>query len=107
MNIKRIVVISLIIVLSGIVIYYYYKDYSLGSRHEREELLTAVVFDLSENKGIKQEDIEEIYIIRSYAGVYPFFYQARVNLKGDRDIWYDWIDKDKTGVKTISHEDAK
>jgi len=101
MNMKRIAIISLIVILLGIVIYYYYKDYRLGSREEREEILTATLFDLSENREMKQGEIEEIFIIRSYAGIYPFFYQVRVQLKNGQNIKYRWTDKEKTAVESL------
>lgn len=107
MTLKRIIVFSVITVLSVIVIYFLYQNYSLGSRDEREEILTAVTFDLSENRGIKQEEIEEIYVIRSYAGVYPFYYQVTVDLKNDVRIWYQWADKEKTKVKSLSDTEVK
>lgn len=93
---------GIILILGFLTAKSYYEDYSLGDRNEREELLTAVVFDLAENEKILEENIKSIDVVRHSDGVYPFYYEVIIDLKDDTRITYSWVNEKKTKVMISS-----
>lgn len=89
-----------LLIFLGFTVYFYYQNYTLGNREDREELLIAVMFDLFEVESITEEDIEEIKIFRTDAGVYPFYYNVSVKLKNGEELSYEWANKEKSSLKT-------
>lgn len=75
-----------------------YENYKLGDRNEREELLTAVIFDVIKNQNISEEDIEDIHVAKHYDGVYPFNYEVMIDLKNKKRIIYQWENDEKNKV---------
>lgn len=87
----------------GTLIYFNYQNYKFGSREEREELLIAVMFDVIENRSIEEEQLKDVRVFRSQAGVYPFFYHVEVDLiNGDR-ILYTWSNKEKNKLNITDY----
>lgn len=101
---KKLIYILSITFLLVIVFYFLYQNYSLGSRDEREEILTAVIFNLTENQEVSEEEIDKIYVLRSYAGVYPYYYSVAVEFKNGKRIKYGWADKEKSHVEITTPE---
>lgn len=79
-----------------------YENYRLGDRNEREELLTAVIFDVTKNKNISEEDIKDIHVAKHYDGVYPFNYEVMLDLKNKKRITYQWENNKKNKVMITS-----
>lgn len=94
-----VVFLSLLISL-GTTIYFYYQNYTLGDREDREELLIAVMIDLFEVESISKGDIEEIKVFRTDAGIYPFYYNISVSLKNGEELSYEWANKEKSSLRT-------
>ncbi len=87
----------------GTLIYFNYQNYKFGSREDREELLVAVMFDIIENRSISEEEVKEIEVFRSQAGVYPFFYNVQVTLNNGDRILYAWSNKEKSNLNITDY----
>lgn len=86
------------LIFGCITIYHFYDRYRIGDIKEREILLEAVMWEITKNNSISQEEVDEIKVLRSDAGVYPYFYGVVINMKNGEQISYTWSDKSKTGV---------
>lgn len=99
MIVKRFVMPLIILILLGFILYFNYQNYKLGSREEREDLLVAVMFDLTNNRAVTtKEDIKKIEFFRSHAGVYPYFYTFVVTLENGKEFTYSWANKEKESL---------
>lgn len=87
----------------GTLIYFNYQNYKYGSRENREELLVAVMFDVIENRSITEEEVKDIEVFRSQAGVYPFFYNVQVTLNNGDRMLYRWSDKEKSNLSITDY----
>ncbi|HEX6594772.1 MAG TPA: hypothetical protein VF095_09310 [Bacillota bacterium] len=74
----------------------------MGEREEREELLAAVIFDITEKQVVPKKDIKEIYVIKHSDGVYPFNYEVVLELKNGTRTVYQWENENKTKVMISS-----
>ena len=101
---KKWFIVILVFIFLGVGIYIGYQNYKLGSREDREELLTEVVFDLVEKRSMTKEDVKEIQIFRMDAGVYPFFYNVLVTLKDGKELSYTWGNKEKSKLNVSVYE---
>lgn len=99
-KVLSLIMFSFLLIFLGFTVYFYYQNYTLGNREDREELLIAVMFDLFEVESITEKDIEEIKIFRTDAGVYPFYYNVSVKLKNGEELSYEWANKEKSSLKT-------
>lgn len=77
---KWLINVFALIIFLGVIIYFNYQNYRLGEREDREELLVAVMFDITEIESISKEDVKEIKVFRQDAGVYPFYFNTLVRL---------------------------
>ncbi|WP_217587496.1 hypothetical protein [Lentibacillus saliphilus] len=77
----------------------YFNRLSKQEVEDREELLEAVMWKITEEDTIPKEDIEEIIVLKAKAGVYPLNFDVAINMKNGEQILYSWTDKNKTDVK--------
>lgn len=89
----------LTVVLLAFSIYKIWEDQKMGNVQEREELLSTVMWEVATNSEILKEDIDNIKVLKSHAGVYPFNYDVAINLKDGTQLLYGWADKEKSNVK--------
>lgn len=94
--------IGIILILCFLTAKSFYENYSLGNRDEREELLVAVMFDLTKNDDILKEDIKLIDVVKHSDGLCPFNYEVIIDLKDNIRITYQWENDRKTKVMISS-----
>lgn len=89
----------LLIMAVGFSAFQYFEDYSMGERAEREELLEAVIWEISQDgSGIDRNEIKGIQVLKAKSGVYPLNYDVAVNLSDGQQILYSWKDESKAEV---------
>lgn len=77
----------------------YFSKVSIEEVNDREELLVATMTDLyNGDHDIDVEDIVEIKVLKSKAGVPPMNYNVALNMKNGEQILYSWHDESKTKV---------
>ncbi|WP_431802314.1 hypothetical protein [Halobacillus andaensis] len=90
-----ITVLSLLLAMvSGYSIYLNLHTISKEEADEREEILAEAMPEID----TPEEEIEEIVVLKSKAGTYPYMYNVAVNKKDGTQILYSWADKDKSRV---------
>lgn len=102
-SVSVIVLSILLILFIGLSALQYFQKYSISDVKDREKLLVAVMWEISngENKIFKDE-IKDITVLKSKAGVYPFNYDVAINLKNGEQILYAWKDKNQTDVEILN-----
>lgn len=101
-----VIVLSVLLVLCIVFsAFQYFQRYSAQEVKDREKLLVAVMWEMNntENK-ISRDEIKNITVLKSKAGVYPFHYDVVINLKNGKQILYAWKDRNQTEVEKISIE---
>ncbi|MCT6926062.1 hypothetical protein [Metasolibacillus sp.] len=93
--IKKWLFILYFIASIGIILYFTYQNYRMGNVEDREELLAAVIFDLYEVQSLTKEDVRDIEVFRSDAGIYPYFYNVLVTLENGSALSYTWGSPEK------------
>ena len=104
---KKWLLVIYFVAFIGVIVYYNYQNYAWGSREEREELLVAVMFDLFEVQALTKQDVRDIEVFRSDAGVYPFFYNVLVTLNNGKELSYKWGSKEKDTFDISIYGDEK
>ena len=99
-----IILLITVFILLCVIGYSMYKDYRVGSVHEREELLIATTYDLFQKKNLDMKEIQQIHVTRLDAGVYPFFYSVTVELINGESYGYRWKNKNKDSLEITHHK---
>ncbi|WJE14011.1 hypothetical protein QRD89_00015 (plasmid) [Halobacillus sp. ACCC02827] len=90
----------LLIFMSGFSGFQFFQKYSKEEIENREELLTAVMWEITSGEdNISREDIEDITVLKAKAGVYPLNYDVAINMKNGDQILYSWKDENKSDVQ--------
>jgi flagellar basal body-associated protein FliL len=93
-NLIIIVLSALLLLVSGYSIYLNLHTISKSEVKEREEILVAALPEIN----IPSDEIDEIVVLKSKAGIYPYMYNVAVNKKNGTQIIYGWADRDKSRV---------
>lgn len=95
-----IAILSVLLILAvGFSAIQYFEDYSMGDRADREELLEAVMWEISQqDSGVDRNEIKGIQVLKAKSGGYPLNYDVAVNLSGGQQLLYSWTDESKTEV---------
>lgn len=98
-----IMILSFLLILTlGFSILQFFQKYSKEDVKTREELLTAVMWKISNSEeNIPKKDIESITVLKAKAGVYPLNYDVAINLKNGDQILYSWKDETKNDVQIM------
>jgi hypothetical protein len=99
-----VIILSVLLVLSiSFSALQYFQRYASKDVIDREKLLVAVMWEINngENK-ISKDEIRDITVLKSKAGVYPYYYDVAINLKNGEQILYSWKDKNQTDVEIIN-----
>ncbi|QHT46220.1 hypothetical protein M662_06840 [Bacillus sp. SB49] len=92
-----------LVCLSIFSMYQMLQNYSQQELHDREELLAAVMWEITnEDSGLAKEAIDEITVIKAKAGIPPFNYDVAVNKKNGEQVLYSWKDEEKSAVQRIN-----
>lgn len=98
---KSIFLQILIVIVSVLLVNEYVEDYQMGDSNEREEILTAVMWEIK-NSDLKNENIKRIHVEKSSRS-FQYKYAVVIDFHDGNYLVYEWADQSKKSIKKSEH----